>query len=277
MITFFSIPKPFDGHIGVIQRNAIGSWTRVHPDAQVLLLGDEQGTADAARELGVDHAPKLERNVYGTPLLDDAFRIARERARNRLLCYVNTDILLPPSLADAASVASASQDRFLVVGECWNARVETALDPEDLDWDALLRGAHKRGADAIDYFLFSPGVYDEIPPFAVGRLVFDNWLIWKARAAGAAVVDASWVVRPVHQDHTYAHAGDLSQLRAGPEAEENRRLGGGGRGRLYSRFDATHRLTSRGLVPNPLGLAHSGETARRAWAKLGYTTGFRHP
>lgn len=277
MITFFSIPKPFDGHIGVIQRNAIGSWTRVHPEAQVLLLGDEQGIADATRELGAEHAPDLERNSYGTPLLDDAFRIARERARNRLLCYVNADILLPPSLARAASVTSASQDRFLVVGECWNARVEMALNPDELDWIALLGRARKRGADAIDYFLFSPGVYDEIPPFAVGRTVFDNWLIWKARATGATVVDASSVVRPVHQDHGYAHQGSLEQLRAGPEAAENRRVAGGGRERMYSRFDATRRLTSRGLFPNPLGIAHSGETARRAWAKLGYTTGFRHP
>ena len=146
-----------------------------------------------------------------------------------------------------------------------------------LNWNALLQGARKRGADAIDYFLFSPGVYNQIPPLAVGRMVFDNWLVWKARATGAAVIDASWIVRPVHQDHGYAHRGNLEQLRAGPEAAENRRLAGGGRKRLYSRFDATHRLTLRGLVPNPLGIAHVGETTRRAWARLGYTVGFRHP
>jgi hypothetical protein len=50
---------------------------------------------------------------------------------------------------------------------------------------------------------------------------------------------------------------------------------GGGRERLCSRFDATHRLVGQRLVPNPLGVAHVGETARRGWAKLGYTVGLR--
>ena len=278
MITFFSIPKPFDGHTGVIQRNAIGSWLRVHPEAQVILLGDEAGTAEEAQRLGADHEPQLARNEHGTPLLGDAFRIARTRARNPLLCYVNADIVLPASLTTAASVASAASKQFLVIGECWNQRVDTELDLDRLDWPALLNGARKRGADAIDYFLFTPGLYGDIPPFAVGRLAFDNWLVWKARrTAGTRVIDATWVVRPLHQDHAYGHVGTLSTLRSSSEAAENSRLAGGGRDRLYSRFDATHRLTAHGLVPNPLGVAHTGESSRRAWAKLAYATGIRRP
>ena len=31
MITFFTTPKPFLGHIGIIQRNAIESWKRRIP------------------------------------------------------------------------------------------------------------------------------------------------------------------------------------------------------------------------------------------------------
>jgi hypothetical protein len=278
VITFFSIPKPFDGHTGVIQRNAIGSWLRVHPEAQVILLGDEAGTAETAQRLGADHEPRLERNAHGTPLLDDAFRIAAAQRRNPLLCYVNADIVLPASLTKAAFVASAASKQFLVIGECWNQRVETELDLDRLDWPALLNGARKRGADAIDYFLYTPGVYDDIPAFAVGRLAFDNWLVWKARrTAGTRVIDATWVVRPLHEDHAYGHVGTLSALRSSSEAAENSRLAGGGRGHLYSRFDATDRLTAVGLVPNPLGVAHIGESARRAWAKLAYATGMRRP
>ena len=41
MITFFATPKPFRGHIRVIQRNAIQSWQRLHSDAEILLLGPE--------------------------------------------------------------------------------------------------------------------------------------------------------------------------------------------------------------------------------------------
>jgi hypothetical protein len=277
LITFFTIPKPFEGDIEPIQRNALASWTTAAPGAQVLVLGDEAGAAEAAAEIGADYIPDLPRNEYGTPLLDGAFRIAAERRRNELLCFVNADVLMPPSIADAARSAGTLRRPFLVVGECRNVRVDTALDPSAIDWHATLEGARKRGADAIDYFVYTPGVFDDIPPFAVGRPAFDNWLIWEARRRGAAVVDATWTVEAVHQDHSYAHVGSLAERGAGPEAEENRRLAGAGRRRLYSRFDATHRLTSRGLVPNPLGYAHAGETVRRAWAKLGYATGRRRP
>ena len=39
MITLFTLPKPFVGHIGMIQRNAIQSWTRLHPDIDILMFG----------------------------------------------------------------------------------------------------------------------------------------------------------------------------------------------------------------------------------------------
>ena len=62
LITFFSAPKPFtDPHIATIQRNAIKSWTLL-PDVEVILLGEETGLAEAARELGVKHIPNVERN-----------------------------------------------------------------------------------------------------------------------------------------------------------------------------------------------------------------------
>jgi hypothetical protein len=266
VITFFTIPKPFEGHIGVIQRNALSSWSRVAPDVQVLVLGE------APEDLGVERISGVARNEYGTPLLDDAFRIAQERGRHDVFCFVNADILLPPSLAPAVIAVAGHSKSFLIVGECWNARIDDPLEQHEIPWNIAGR---KRGADAIDYFVYSRGLYGEMPPFAVGRTVFDNWLVWRARNSNATVVDATSSVRALHQDHWYAHVGSLEDVRVGPEALENRRLSGGGRERIYSRFDATHRLVGQRLVPNPLGVAHLGETARRAWAKLGYTVGSR--
>jgi hypothetical protein len=31
VFTLFTVPKAFEGHIGVIQRNAFGSWARLRP------------------------------------------------------------------------------------------------------------------------------------------------------------------------------------------------------------------------------------------------------
>ena len=57
----------------------------------------------------------------------------------------------------------------------------------------------------IDYFAFSRGLYESIPPFVIGRIHWDHWLIWKARSSGAAVIDASPSVLAVHQNHDYSY------------------------------------------------------------------------
>ena len=62
MLTIFAIPKPFIGHIGIIQRNAVESWIRLQPKCEIILLGDEEGIERTAKELGTKWLPHLERN-----------------------------------------------------------------------------------------------------------------------------------------------------------------------------------------------------------------------
>ena len=66
MITFFTTAKPFTGHSGVIQRNALKSWTLVAPDAEVILFGDEEGAAQTAQELGIRYVAEVERALPTT-------------------------------------------------------------------------------------------------------------------------------------------------------------------------------------------------------------------
>ena len=94
MLSIFSTPKPFRGHIGVIQRNALKSWTLLNPDVEVILFGDDEGAAQAAAELSIRHEPNVERNEHGTKRLDYMFSTARALARHDILCYVNCDIIL---------------------------------------------------------------------------------------------------------------------------------------------------------------------------------------
>src|SRR5689334_11123794 len=90
-LTFFTIPKPFEGHVATIQLNAIRSWTRV---GDVVVFGDDLGVADAARSAGARHVPAIARNEYGTPLVADAFARVEELSDAEALCYVNADIVL---------------------------------------------------------------------------------------------------------------------------------------------------------------------------------------
>ena len=78
MLTIFSTAKPFRGGDLTRQRNALRSWTLVHPDCQVILFGDVPGACEVAAELGLDHVPDVLRSEYGSVRLDDMFARAQE-------------------------------------------------------------------------------------------------------------------------------------------------------------------------------------------------------
>ena len=175
LLTLFSIPKPFAGRIGVIQWNALRSWCAL-PDVQVVLVGDEAGVAAAAHEVGVEHVGGIAVSESGTPLLDDAFACVESIARKPLRCFVNADIIFGEDLPAATRRVANTASAFLLVGETIDVAAPEPTDPETLARRARAEG-RSRGATAIDYFVFTPGLFDPIPPVAIGRARFDNWLV----------------------------------------------------------------------------------------------------
>lgn len=236
MLTFLAAPKAFAGPVGRNQRRAIASWAAAAPDAKIVLVGGEPGTADAAAELGVVHMPSVETTRFGTPRLDSVLSFGTEG----VVCYINADVLLPPDFGAWVARVSQAAQSFLVVGECDNVDA----DESPLDWAALRARARPRGHDYIDYFVFPAGLFGEVPPFGIGRAGFDNWLVRRALDVGAAVVDASGVVRPLHQNHAYEHLPQPDGAYVGEEADENRRLAAA---KYATILDATHRLTESGV------------------------------
>ena len=118
MLTLFTIPKPFRGHIAVIQRNAIRSWTLLRPACEIILFGHEEGTAEVAAEFGLRHVPEVARNEYGTPLVSDLFAQAQRLATCERLGYVNADIILLSDFLRA--VQRIPFRRFLMIGRRWD-------------------------------------------------------------------------------------------------------------------------------------------------------------
>ncbi len=255
MLTLLSVPKPFRGHVGVIQTNAIQSWLRLAPSCQVLLVGDEAGIAEAARRHGVRHVPQVARNQQGTPLLDDVLRRGEANATTDLLCYVNADIILLGDFTLAVQRLFGWKRRFLMVGKRVDIAVDRLLDCGQPGWEEQLRGLARsagepRGPEWIDYFVFPRDLYRDIPPFTLGRAGFDNWLLWRARARRAPVVDASAAVLALHQRHDYSHHPAGKQgVWEGAEAQANQALMGGWH-HCYTLADATHRLTAGSLRRN---------------------------
>lgn len=255
MITLFTLPKPFHGHIGMIQRNAIRSWTRLHPDVEILLFGNEEGTAELAAELGLKHFPEVGLNEYGTPLISSYFKVAEDAARHPLMCYVNADIILFPDLIEA--VSRVNLDRFVMGGRRTDLDVVEPIDFTKPDWAENLREDAKTkgkllGFSAIDYFIYPRGFYVDLVPLTLGRWYWDNWLVYHARRIGGALIDASEVVTIVHQNHDYRHIPGVQDrgqghIQGSIEAFGNRRLV---KSIMMTLEDANWKLTPEGLSRN---------------------------
>ena len=184
-ITILAMPKPFRGHIGTIQRNAITSWTRLQPRPEIILFGIEEGAAECAAELGLVHIPEVARNQYGTPLLADIFLNAERRASHDLYAYVNADIILPAEFTVAVEKVQEAFPRFLAVGRRINLEVLELLDFSEGWEESLKERIRSKGwlenPTAIDCFVFPRGTYEQVPPLAIGRVWFDQWCIKYAR------------------------------------------------------------------------------------------------
>jgi hypothetical protein len=267
-LTLFATPKRFQGHIGNIQRNAIASWARLNPRPEIILFGTDDGTAEAAREFDLRHVPSIKTNQWGTPLVSDLFQQAETVGKGSALCYVNADIVLFDDFPRAIERVSAWSDRFLMVGRRTDLEITDPL-AFDHNWDTNLRHrAQQEGkpqiARSIDYFAFSRGLYPSMPALAIGRFWWDNWLLWKARSAGAKVVDASKAVMVIHQNHDYSHTtygSSKEEMMASDECMLNARLtceqnpGDYDNGFFwryaYTIDDATYKLTREGVSGNP--------------------------
>ncbi len=254
MLTLFAIPKSFRGHISVIQRNAIRSWTLLRPRPRLILFGRDEGTAEAAAEIGCEYAPDVLCTEFRTPLIQDVFERARSISQDPLLSYLNSDIILMSDFMKAVERLYSEKKRFLMVGQRWDVDITKPIDFAK-GWEEKLREKVQSEGKlheiwGIDYFVFSRDTGTGMPPFAVGRPAWDNWFIYSARAAGCPVVDATAAMMAVHQNHDYRHVPQgTGSSYSGPEAEHNQKLAGEFESQFTVR-DATHRLTSNRIVRN---------------------------
>ena len=256
MLTLCSTGKPFLGHSGVTQRNALKSWTLLHPDVEIILFGEDQGAAEVCTEYGLRHEPRVERNEHGSKRLDYMLDRAQEVAKHNVLCYVNCDIILMKDFWCALEQVMAAHSHFLMVGRRWDTDIKEAIDFCDARWaEELAQRAfsanQQRDCWWIDYFAFSRGLYrGKIPPLVIGRVFWDNWLIWRAITMGVSVVDASTVVRAIHQNHDYSYHPLGKRGVFGDEQAKRNFEYAGGWNHLRIIGDATEVLTPEGLKPN---------------------------
>jgi hypothetical protein len=261
LLTIFSAPKPFsDPRIATIQMNAVASWMRL-PDAEVLLMGDEEGVAKACQDAGATHVPRVGRNDRGTPLISSMMNLAREHSTSELLCIINADMLLLSDFVTSARGVSQLKPRFVLLGQRWDLDVTTPIQFQEGWEDQLRNRLHTAGKlhrpAGSDYFVFPRDCYAELPDFAVGRAGWDNWMIFEAHRRRWPVVDGTASTVVVHQNHDYGHLPDGAPHYSAPETKVNIRLAGGDAAVRYTILDADYRLEGGRLVRPALSSARA--------------------
>lgn len=206
MLTIFTIPKSFDDpHINMIQRNAILSWKKLET-CEVILVGDDNGVSDVAREFNIKNIPNVKRNEFNTPLLDSAFDLVKKNSRHDILMYINADIIITSDIFEA--LKKIPKKKFLIVGRRIDLDVKNLIDFENDLWENKLKYKVKNEGKlhspaGIDYFIFRKESFENMPDFAVGRIGWDNWMILEAKRKKIMVIDATGTICAIHQNHDY--------------------------------------------------------------------------
>lgn len=224
-LTILSTPKRFTGIFDVIQTNAVKSWTKLEPRPEIILFGTDEGTSEICDQLGLTHVPDVQTTASGTPLLSDMFMRGQQLASNEVVCWSNADVIFTDRLLRSADIVHRRDQPAYLVGRRRDIEQPTPLDFADGWQTEITERAHRSGvlkpANWIDYFMFTRGLFPELPPFAIGRPGYDPWLIWRAAELGADVIDATAFVDAIHQRHDYSHVGGRSVAFTGTEAQRN--------------------------------------------------------
>lgn len=252
MITFLTTAKSFLGAARTRQLNAIGSWRRIDPDVQILLFGTGEGYADVVREAGLEWVPNVPSSANGCPRADSMFAMAEPLARHAVKALVNCDIILTSDVVSATE--RITLPRYVIVAQRWDVRVDRPIEFTH-EWEGRVRTlAHTHGSrmgpSGIDMFLYRGSVWSDLPELVVGRAGYDNYLVFHCRTRGIPVIDATDVLTPVHQVHSYSHlAGGKEEAFLGEDAQQNIRAAGG-LDYLFTIQDADWRLSHSGLRRN---------------------------
>jgi len=225
----FTVPKPFRGKYATIQENAIESWLAIKPKPKIILLGNEDGIADIARQKKLLHIIKIKRNKNGTPLLNDIFKQTQKEEDNEVFMYINTDVILLDSPIPVIAILKDTFNKFLAIGRRYEIDINRRM--RFVEMKKIINPAKLRlkSNSWMDYFIFTRGVFDTIPPFALGRTFWDKWLVWQTLQKQIPVIDIANQMYAIHQTHSYAMNSktNFKTVWAGEEALENLHLAGG--------------------------------------------------
>ena len=228
-ITFVCCPKPFIKEFYDIQNNAFISWTKLKSVKRIVICGDDEGVKEYADKLKalmqtqntdkeIIYHPKLKKNQYGTPLVSDIFRLGVQLTPEDMnMCYINCDIILLNDFDETyAKFSELNKKDFLLIGRRWDWRIPESIDFNESGWeDKVKEKAINNGKlhqdTGIDYFVYSKTTFPFIYDFAVGKFIWDQWLVGNAYRRNIITINATNTIFAIHQDSPWFQYGKIQQ------------------------------------------------------------------
>ena len=199
-----------------VEFTAITSWRKVFPSAQIVIYGVSGLTNPLIRCCLVKARSNL-------PLVSDMFEQTLAIDDPGPFLFINGDIVITYTMREAAQLLTqisgwiaTGQRREVPAGDCANVMDES--------WEEEMLVKHpdppRLSTCGADWFLFDrEGMRGSwIPPFAIARTSYDNWLIYDALERNRWVIDCSEGVIVYHQTHPE------QEIRRSDDAKENFRL-----------------------------------------------------
>ena len=139
---------------------------------------------------------------------------------------MNSDIILLDNFTEA--IPKINLKSYMIIGQRWELEVNRKIN-FNKNWQKwLTKELQKRGKiksnKAVDYFIFPKELNLNIPPFVIGRFVWDNWFLYQAKKLKIPLIDATGVICAIHQNHDYSHAGGFETIWFGEEHQRNLEL-----------------------------------------------------
>ncbi len=205
MITIFSTCRSFkDERFNLIQRNAIGSWIRLNPRPQIIIMGDDPGSKEICEEFNLVYEPNVKKSKYNTPILSNMIEIADISAEfDNILC-VSSDIIVFQNTIDIIKNLEKFGSFCGVSRKLENDFIDYVLD-FSIGWEEkVLEKTYLGMVTSGDFFLYPRGFWKNVPEFIIGRSYCDSWLYAEAISRNS-LIDLTEVVPIVHQYHHHNH------------------------------------------------------------------------
>lgn len=234
-VTICAVPFSFVKGDNIRQRNAIGSWLRLDPKPEIILLGDDEGVPEFAKSRGFQHIGSIRKTKLGHMDCSDIFQKMQEAASHDVVLYMDCDTILLSSFLPVLKFVSTHYNPFMMVGGRWSIPTPAKVwDFKNPVWEEEAIATIKRHVcHGSDYYAFPKGFITEMPDFSMGRGHWDGWVMRYPLDRGAELVRADLVTKTLHQDH-----GPRTPRGAGSGWQRNLRLCGGKEGQRWA-SDAT--------------------------------------